>query len=185
MLGERVSENEAMRLSHTSTVIGMLALAVGLATAGLAQTAPPAGTPTGPNALMQLSRRECAQAARIMGNALPIYNGHRVKAIEIAKIAIDEIKLGIQYDRGRGGGTTTSAALQKRLAALENMTEPGGNYTKKQNMQSNRKMQRAAAVLTQAAANLQAAPKDYGGHRTFALQMVNLALGQIQKALGS
>jgi hypothetical protein len=174
-----------MRFSTTLSALVVLAAAAGLATQSLAQTTPaPANVPTGPNADMQLSRRECANAVRVMGKALPIYHGHRVRAIEIAKIAIDEIRLGLKYDRGHGS-VSDPTAIQQRLKALENMSEPGGNYTTKQNNQSNKKMLRAQAALTKAQGNLQAAPKDYGGHRSAALQLVNLALAQIQQALGT
>jgi len=166
--------------------MGVFAATVGFASLGLAQTPTPVrhGPGNGENKLVLQSRRQCGNAIRIMQAALPIYHGHRVRAIEITKIAIDEIRLGLLYDKRHENGAAPQS-IEKRVAGIRNLSETGGNYDKKQVKQSNNKVRRAAAVLTRAQTNLTSAPKYYGGHRVNALKLVNMALGEINLALGN
>lgn len=167
-----------MRFSHKLSVGAAIVLIVSAAALSLAQTTPPPVKGGGENRLMRQSDRQCNRAVTIMQAALPIYHGHRVRAIEITKIAIDEINLGLHNDT-----KDTSASVQQRLGGLKNLNEPGGNYKKGQINNSNKRMVKAQGILTKAQANLTAAPKDYGGHRARALQLVNQALNEIQLAL--
>lgn len=124
--------------------------------------------------LMVKAAHECNAAARIMRTALPIYHGHRIAAINLSEMAVLEIHLGL---RGEKNGNTPNT--------LANQSENGGKFTDEQVKRSNAKMQKASEILLKAKGDLQAATKDYNGHRTNAIADIDKALNEIQLGLNS
>jgi len=138
------------------------------------------------------------QANKTLESALPIYEGHRVRAIQLDRLAIGEIRAGIYFDNHtqlngkqvnarqlNPGQDPQLVAAEKQAAALPVIQERGDRtkYTGDQIAASNAKLTQAYNMLKEAYADLQAAPKEYGGHRSNAMKFVDEAGKQIQKAL--
>ncbi len=120
----------------------------------------------------------CANALDAMRSALPIYQGHRVKAMVATRDAIGLIRQGLQFARDNKG--TASAGLPP-IPMSDN--EPLGRFTREQVQRSNARMAMAARMLNQARQRLETAGDDYGGFRNQAHGKVLDALREIDVAL--
>jgi len=124
--------------------------------------------------LMVKAARQCNAAVKVLQSALPIYHGHRVNAIKASQAAGREIHAGLRGERNNPGNN-----------ALANGTEEGGRFTNEQIQKSNARMQKACEILMKAKSDLQAANKEYNGHRANAIGLVEKALAEIQLGLDS
>ncbi|MBS1707920.1 MAG: hypothetical protein JSS65_04270 [Armatimonadetes bacterium] len=126
--------------------------------------------------VLRKAAKEVARARDLLGHALPIYQGHRVAAIQETKDADKEIALGLRFDRnheGRGAGAQ----------AAQNDNDDPAKHSKEQVARSNRMLVQAGEILVGAKKQLQGAEHDYGGHRVKAVQEIDEALKQIETAL--
>lgn len=140
------------------------------------------------------------RAARIMESALPIYDGHRHRAIELAKHAAKEIKeaamgasssatatgastaTGTTGTSSRSGTTGGASGVQHKTAAQQAAAIPKGsnvpltNYNSAQIAASNAKMQQGLQLLQQGLQEVQAIGNDPGNHMSDALEFGNYAV---------
>lgn len=117
-------------------------------------------------------------AAKIMESALPIYDGHRHRAIELAKLSAKEI-------REAATGTTNSVnggMGQRQTASVRAAQIPKGRnmalskYSSSQIAASNAQMQQGMQLLQQGMQQLQSLGKDSGGHMNDAAEFGNMAM---------
>jgi len=162
----------------------LLAFVVGFATLASAQRIP-VGTGgragiagRGENREMLAAMALCTRALGTMRSALPIYQGHRVKAMAATRDAIHLIRQGLQFNRNNRGNAGVDA-----LAVPTADNEPLGRFAREQIQRSNAKMALAARLLNQARERLEAASDDYGGFRNQARDKVLEALREIDAAL--
>jgi hypothetical protein len=174
-----------MRFGSVLKLAGLVAvLAVGMSTLGLAQGRQ--GAPQGRDGgdrLMVKAARQSHEAVRVMNGALPIYHGHRVKAIELTKMAIEEIRIGLIWDKNHDDPAAAGQNLEQKLNRIRNLDEKGGRFSDEQIRRSNQMMRKAGDILVQVKTDLLAAPKDYGGHRATAIRLVNMAIEEVKLAL--
>ncbi len=135
------------------------------------------------NAAMVAARRSTQSAIRHMQRALPIYQGHRVNAIGICRLAVQDISLGLKYGKSTRPQTGMQSA-QSLVAQMPKQTEnPARRYTQEEVNASNKRMSAALEDVRKAKTALARAPHDYGGFRTRALQLLTLAEQEILVAL--
>jgi hypothetical protein len=135
------------------------------------------------------------RAAKVMESALPIYDGHRHRAIQLARLAAREIKeaaMGRGTATGSGTGTGTSGAaanVQRKTAAQQAAAIPKGsntpltNYNSAQIAASNAKMQQGLQLLQQGLQQVQAIGNDSGNHMKDALEFGNYSIEAANKGL--
>ena len=128
--------------------------------------------------LMRDASQRVERAQREMRSALPIYDGHRADAIELAEIAQAEIKIGLAVDRLREQGTVAHGA---RVSDGRRGARQGGEKVRR----SNAKLVEAGRLLEDAKSMLNRAQPDYGGHRRSAIDSIDKSLRQIHDALRS
>ena len=125
-------------------------------------------------------------AARIMESALPIYDGHRHRAIELAKLSAREIREAATGATGKiNSGTTGQHKTAAQRAAL---IPKGANvalskYTSAQIAQSNTQMQKGLQLLQQGLQQLQTLGQDPGNHMSDAAEFGNMAIQAANKGL--
>ena len=111
----------------------LLAFVVGFATLASAQRIPvgPGGRAgiagRGENREMLAAMALCTGALGTMRSALPIYQGHRVKAMAATRDAIQLIRQGLQFNRNNRGSTGVDA-----LSVPTADNEPLGRFTREQ-----------------------------------------------------
>src|SRR5579862_6762790 len=125
------------------------------------------------------------QAARIMESALPIYDGHRHRAIELAKLAAREIKEAATGASGPANGNNTQHKTAAQRAAL---VPKGANvelskYTPAQISASNAKMQQGLTMLQQGLQQVNTIGNDPGNHMSDAAEFGNYAIQAANKGL--
>jgi len=134
--------------------------------------------------LIRKTANECQRAHKVMQSALPIYHGHRHKAMELTRIAAQEIRLGLRQNRQVGN--TKVQSLQSQLKAIQNVPEDDpARYPKGQVLRSNKKMEAALKILGLAKTDLSQVTKDYNGHKANALTAIDMAIAEINLALSS
>ncbi|MFI5385102.1 MAG: hypothetical protein ACHQ50_03185 [Fimbriimonadales bacterium] len=129
---------------------------------------------------MIAAARDAHQAHLAMKAALPIYDGHRVLAMELCSLADRDIKEGL---RGIPAAPAANFSLRKPLKANKNREKPLLKYSAAQIQASNAQMQSAVPMIQAALQALSKAAGDYGGYRTQAASSLNQALQQIQICL--
>lgn len=131
--------------------------------------------------------REAAQlvheANRLLNQGLPIYQGHRVRAIQIDHLAQKEIRIGIDWEETHKSALTASA--EEQIKGLPKAEERGDRtkYSREQIDASNAKLAEAYKKLGNAYTLLKNAPGEYGGHRVEAMKLIDGAGKEITKAL--
>lgn len=123
------------------------------------------------------------KAAKVMESALPIYDGHRHRAIELAKLAAKEVR-----EAATGAGGSVTAGVHKTAAERAAMVHKGPNvalskYSAAQISASNAKMQAGIQLLQQGMQQLQALGQDAGGHVADAAVFGNEAIQAANKGL--
>lgn len=131
---------------------------------------------------MKQARKLTTEAIVQLRLGLPIYQGHRVNAINICQLAVRDINLGLRWDRRHGNAPLKSA--QQEAASLKPAAEaPKRKYSQDEIMKSHKRLQAALKLIQEAQTALHKAPNDYGGYRTRAGQLLDLAIGEINLAL--
>jgi hypothetical protein len=123
-----------------------------------------------------------------MESALPIYDGHRHRAIELAKLSAKEIKLaaeGAPSTAGPTNGTNTQhkTAAQRAAAIAKGANVELSKYTAAQISASNAKMQQGLQLLQQGLQQAQALGNDAGNHMSDAAEFGNYAIQAANKGL--
>ena len=120
------------------------------------------------------------EGVQLMRKALPIYHGHRVKAMKLSRLGIKQILLALK-------NAPADKLTAQQVAAKMGMEDetPLRKYTPQEIVRSHGLMRQARAKLVQAYAALGRAKSDYNGHRTSAQEFVRLAGKQIDEALGA
>lgn len=127
---------------------------------------------------MRDASQRIEQAQRHLRQALPIYNGNRVDAIQQAEIAQWEIKAGLAWDRWKEQGRTPSFRKERE-------GRRGRNHSNEQVRRSNEYLNAAIRDLEDALRSLDRAQPDYGGHRSRAIDATRRSVQEIRNALRS
>ena len=125
------------------------------------------------------------RAARIMESALPIYDGHRVRAIKLAKLAAREIKDAAMgtTGTGTGAGTPRKSAAQQAAGIPKGRNESLAGYNAQQIAASNAKMQEGMQLLQQGLQQVQSIGNDRGNHMSDAAEFGNYAIQAANQGL--
>jgi hypothetical protein len=182
-----------MKLQIITGIVATVTLFIALGTVAQAQTVvvPGKGGKVRPgrnpgdkasDRLLREANQRIEQAQRLMKSALPIYDGHRVNAIQLSQIAQWEIKIGLAWDRfhEQGKGSPASA---KSSAPKEGRRGPG--HTDEQVKRSNQQLMAADKLLEDALTLIGRAQHDYNGHRARAGEATGRAIQQLKEALQS
>lgn len=129
---------------------------------------------------MTQALKSTRQAVQLMRKALPIYHGHRVKAIKLSRLAIKEVLLAL---KNAPAGKLSARQMAAKLGAEDEV--PLRKYTQVEINRSHALMRQARTKLEQAYAALGRAKSDYNGHRSAAQELVRLAGNQINEGLGN
>jgi hypothetical protein len=132
--------------------------------------------------LMREAGQRIERAQRQLRQALPIYDGHRVNAIELSQIAQWEIRIGLAWDRMKEQGGPMG---NKPGKSGEKEGRRGPNHSDEQVRKSNQNIVQAGKLLEDALALLKRAQADYGGHRKNAIEATERAIQQLKEALQS
>ncbi len=135
------------------------------------------------NAAMRNAEHQLAEAEKVMKTALPIYEGHRHNAMAWDGIAVGEIKIGIKWNSTRNDPNALKMHSQTKSQMHVQAESPTRKYSAHEVAVSNAKLQKASTILVSARTTLVAAPHDYGGHRSLAVQSIEQSLKEIQIAL--
>ncbi len=130
---------------------------------------------------MKNAYRLCVEAQQLLRRGLPIYDGHRVKAIQWDQIAALELRAGILWNKAND--PTPNRQQQIGKSTIRD-NEPKSKYSAQQIAESNKRLQRAGELLTKALAILKPLPNEYGGHRAEAMRAIDNALKELTTALG-
>lgn len=127
---------------------------------------------------MRDASQRIEQAQRHLRQALPIYDGNRVDAIQLAELAQWEIKTGLAWDRWKE---------QRSLSNFRKEREGrrGRNHSNEQVRRSNQHLNEAIRDLEEALRSLDRAQPDYGGHRSRAIDATRRSIQEIRNALRS
>jgi len=127
---------------------------------------------------MRDASKNIEQAQRHLRQALPIYDGNRVDAIQQAEIAQWEIKTGLAWDRWKEQGRMPN--FRKEREGRRNR-----NHSNEQVRRSNEHLNQAIRELEDALRLLDRAQPDYGGHRSRAIEATRRSIQEIRNALRS
>ena len=119
-----------------------------------------------------------------MEAALPIYDGHRVRAIKLAKMAAREIREAAAGARGVGTVGAPRMPASQRAAQVPKGREKGlSRYNAQQVQDSNALMQEGIQLLQQGLQQVRTIGNDQGNHMgdaaefgSYAIQSVNAGL---------
>lgn len=114
---------------------------------------------------MKAARTDLNQTLNNLRKATADKGGHRNKAIDLTKEAIEQINKGIAYDRRNG----TELEFTNEAMPVFNYDQPF--------------MQNAKNQLQSALSNLNKATADKGGHRNKAIDLVKDAIEQVNKGI--
>lgn len=114
---------------------------------------------------MKAARTDLNQALNNLNKATADKGGHRNKAIDKTKAAIEQVNKGISFDRRNGTELEFS-----------NLATPVFNYDQPF-------MQNAKNQLQSALNNLNKATSDKGGHRNKAIDLVKDAIEEVNKGI--
>jgi hypothetical protein len=121
-----------------------------------------------------------------MESALPIYDGHRHRAIELTHLAEQELREAV---REAGGGTSNRVGGQRMRPAQRAALIPKGmnvarsRYTMQQIAASNSRMQEGMQLLRQGIQQMQSLGQDPGSHLGDAAEYANLAIQAANQGL--
>jgi len=133
------------------------------------------------HAAMQAVMKDLTAAQKILRRALPIYNGHRHRAIEIDNLAMRVLRAAYVWTPNT---PSRPMNVQAEVAKIgKGNEEPASKYTQEQITRSNALMRKAMAVLQQAKLDLGHVQGAYGGLIGEARQLVDLALFEVDTAL--
>jgi len=132
-----------------------------------------------------IAHRTLEQAARVMESALPIYDGHRHRSIELAKMAAKEV---VEAANGAPADPLAGTPGHKTAAQRAGLVKKGGNvalsqFTAAQISASNIKMQKGLVLLQQGLSQVQAIGNDPGGHMGDAVVFLNHAINAANTGL--
>jgi hypothetical protein len=132
--------------------------------------------------MMREASQRLQKAQHQMRQALPIYDGHRAKAIDLSELAQREIKIGLAWDRMKEQGGSPQPG-NKSGGEPDGKRGPG--HTDDQVKKSNAHLIAAGKLLEEALRLLSRAQADYGGHRRNAMEATTQAVQQLKEALQS
>jgi hypothetical protein len=134
---------------------------------------------------LAMAHKTFEEAAKVMESALPIYDGHRHRAIELAKMTAKEIK-----EAATGAPATLNPATGQHHTASERaaLVAKGKNeslskYSPSQIAASNAQMQRGMQLLQQGMQQLQSLGKDSNGHMNDAAEFSNMSMQAVNTGL--
>ncbi len=122
------------------------------------------------------------QAAQLMESALPIYDGHRHRAIQLARIAASQIV-------DAANGTPATSAITGKTNAQRAALVPKGteseltHFNSEQIAASNIKIQQSLVLLQKAMAQCQSIGNDNAGHMAEAYNFAGYAIQAANKGL--
>ncbi|MGC4047969.1 MAG: hypothetical protein QM758_29595 [Armatimonas sp.] len=126
---------------------------------------------------MRDARKKIEQAQNHLRMALPIYDGNRVDAIQLAELAQWEIDTGLAWDRWKEQGRISNFRKEREGRR--------GRTSNEQVRRSNEHLMEASRMLDDAIRLLDRAQPDYGGHRAKAIDATRKSIQQIREALRS
>ncbi len=129
------------------------------------------------DAIMRKAAKEVAEAHQILNRALPIYDGHRVNAMQDCREAELQIAEGLKFNRQHDRGAKVEAKPRDDQSA--------GKYDRKEVERSNAQLVKAADILARTKGQLEKGADEYGGHRVKAIGQIDEAIKQIRLALAS
>ncbi|MBS1721891.1 MAG: hypothetical protein JSS66_02670 [Armatimonadetes bacterium] len=130
--------------------------------------------------LLMAAAKDCQAAQRAMQKALPIYHGHRHRAMEINRVTLMAIRAAFKW---RPGEASNAARLTQSLAKLGDGGEgDASKYSAEQIGRSNELMKRALASLKKAQSELAQVTIDYGGYVSTSKQLVAMSIDEVLKA---
>ncbi|MBS1715040.1 MAG: hypothetical protein JST30_11965 [Armatimonadetes bacterium] len=133
------------------------------------------------HAAMQVVMKDLAAAQKAMRNALPIYNGHRHRAIEIDNLASRVLRAAYVWSPN---APTRPMDVQAEVAKIGKGNEqPASKYPHDQVVRSHERMKQALAALQRAKVGLTHVQGAYGGSINEARQLVDLAMLEVDFAL--
>lgn len=134
------------------------------------------------HSLMSAASQHMTKAQRLMKSALPIYDGHRHRAIEINRIALKVLRAAYNYNPG----SMKPLNIEHELAKIGSSDESAARrYSVAEIAASNEKLKKAAELLFSAKSSLGKVSASYGGHVLETAQLIDLSLRELDFALKS
>ena len=130
---------------------------------------------------MQEARKRLENAERQMNTALPIYEGHRDNAIDLTRIAMGEIKIGLLYDELHDRNKASAMDVGRRKRQPEGRRDK--RHSNEQVRRSNTHLMEARKLIEDAIVLMRRAEPDYGGHRQNAIESSLKSLDQLKTAI--
>ena len=127
---------------------------------------------------VQATQQTLRNAAQVLESALPIYDGHRHRAIELTRLAEQELKEAIASAGSVRTGRTSGKRVRptQRAAGVRRGQEVAGSrYGSQQVMASNARMQQGIQLLQQGIQQLQSLGRDPGNHVSDSAEYAGLA----------
>jgi hypothetical protein len=125
-----------------------------------------------------MTHQTLKSAAHMMESALPIYDGHRHRAIELTRLAEQELREAAATASGRtvnGIGTQRLRPAQRATMISKHHEGSHSRYSQQQIAASNAQMQQGLQMLSRGLQQLQSLGRDSGGHMADAVELVNMA----------
>jgi hypothetical protein len=163
-------------MKPTHTITCALAIALGLAACGGAQTPPPAPPPAAADngqPRMQAALGALERAKVEVEAASPNKGGHRETALGLITQAIDAVRAGEAY----------AATHADEVGAPEGPAAPEPVDAEVAGANAQPRMAAAIVALREARAQLRDAKHDKGGHRAQALAYVQQAIEQLKEGI--
>ena len=131
-------------------------------------------------AIKQVSK-DCRAAERLMKAALPIYEGHRHKAMEINKVSIQFLAEAFRWVPG---APSKPFNVQQLLSKIGDGNEVSASkYSSSEVARSQELMKKALAQLQKARTDLSKVQGAYGGYIGEAGQLIDLSIQEAMAAL--
>lgn len=126
---------------------------------------------------------DCRAAERLMAAALPIYNGHRHRAMEINKVSMQVLRAAFAWTPN---APAKPSNVQQLLSHIGTGSEvPASKYSSSEVARSNELMQKALAKLQKAKADLSKVQSQMGGYVAEASQLIDLSIQEVNLALST
>ncbi len=133
------------------------------------------------HAAIQIAAKACRSAEKAMRAALPIYDGHRHRAMEITKLAIQELRAAYNWRPGLPAPTESAQAMLKRITNVKEFNR--NRYSPQQIAKSDEMMRQGLVQLRAALADLGKVTQPFGGYVREASQLIDLAISEATQAL--
>jgi len=137
---------------------------------------------------VQVTHRTLVNAARMMGSALPVYDVHRNRAIELARLADEELGLAVasaERNRQMRDFERRVTPSQRASRIPKRPDVPESRYSAQQVLASNAQMQKGILLLQQGIHQLRSLGRDPDNHVSDAVEFAAMAAQSANQGLQS